>query len=95
MLSLLTIEKFSKATGYTAGAIQAKVKRNDWLEGQEYIRAPDGRILIDVDGFEKWARQNTKTCEQSLRVASKSRSTIRTKKRASVNASNSSPQPLT
>lgn len=26
-----------------------------WVEGREYVRAPDGRLLIDMDGFEKWA----------------------------------------
>lgn len=42
-------------TGYTVDAIEAKVKRGVWLEGKEYIRAPDGSILIDMEGYERWA----------------------------------------
>jgi hypothetical protein len=42
-------------TGYTAEAISTKVKRGVWLEGKEYIRAPDGSILIDLEGYERWA----------------------------------------
>jgi hypothetical protein len=42
-------------TGYTAEAIMTKVKRGVWLEGKEYIRAPDGSILIDMEGYERWA----------------------------------------
>lgn len=45
----------SARTGYTIEAIETKVKRGVWLEGKEYIRAPDGSILIDMEGYERWA----------------------------------------
>jgi hypothetical protein len=45
----------AELTGYTAEAIMTKVKRGVWLEGKEYIRAPDGSILIDMEGYERWA----------------------------------------
>jgi hypothetical protein len=55
MLRFITIDKFSEATGYTAEAVRAKIKRGDWLQGQLFVKAPDNRILIDTEAFEKWA----------------------------------------
>lgn len=42
-------------TGYTVEAIESKIKRGVWLERREYIRAPDGCILVDMEGYERWA----------------------------------------
>ena len=52
MLPYLTIDKFAMLSGYTAGAIRAKVAEGVWVEGDEYIRAPDNRVLVSVGGFE-------------------------------------------
>ena len=41
-------------TGYTVKAIQRKIERGDWQEGRVWRRAPDGRICIDLVGYEKW-----------------------------------------
>ena len=46
---------FEALTGYTEEAVHTKIKRGVWLEGEEYIRAPDGNILISVEGFYRWA----------------------------------------
>ena len=54
MTRYVTIEKFSAESGYTPDAVRSKIKRGDWLEGEVWIKAPDGRILIDKEGFEKW-----------------------------------------
>lgn len=54
MMRWLTIEKFSAETGYTPDAVRSKIKRGDWLEGKVWIKAPDGRILMDTEGYEKW-----------------------------------------
>jgi hypothetical protein len=40
-------------TGYTVKAIQCKIARGDWQEGKVWRHAPDGRILIDIVGFER------------------------------------------
>jgi len=55
ILRHLTIDKFAEISGYTPDAIRSKIKRGDWLEGKVWIKAPDGRILIDTEGYEKWA----------------------------------------
>lgn len=41
-------------TGYTVKAMQRKIERGDWVEGKVWIRAPDGRILVDMTGYHKW-----------------------------------------
>ena len=41
-------------TGYSAKAIEGKIERGDWVEGREWIKAPDGRRLISTKGFAKW-----------------------------------------
>jgi len=49
LLSLAT-----NMTGYTVKAMQRKIERGEWIEGKVWLRAPDGRILISIAGFEKW-----------------------------------------
>jgi hypothetical protein len=34
--------------------MERKIERGDWLEGKVWRRAPDGRILIDVLGYQRW-----------------------------------------
>jgi len=44
----------AQMTGYTVKAMERKIERGDWIEGKVWLRAPDGRILIDLLGFQKW-----------------------------------------
>lgn len=55
MLRFVTIEKFCAESGYTPDAVRTKIQRGVWLEGAVWIKAPDGRILIDTEGYERWA----------------------------------------
>lgn len=41
-------------TGYTVKAMERKIERGDWPEKRVWIRAPDGRVMIDVVGYQKW-----------------------------------------
>ena len=50
----LTIRRFSEEFGYTENAIRTKIKNGVWLEGQVWIKAPDGRVLISVGGYHQW-----------------------------------------
>lgn len=54
LLKYLTIDKFSEVSGYTKEAIRSKIKRGQWLEGREWMKAPDGRNLINMEGYEQW-----------------------------------------
>src|SRR5215471_15159452 len=90
MLRWLTIDKFSAESGYTPDAVRSKIKRGDWLEGHVWRYAPDGRILIDSEGYEKWVlgqsrpskrgrkpkNVNTPVSEQTPQVPSKLTSDI-------------------
>lgn len=50
----VTIPLAAATLGYSIDAIEAKVARGVWLEGREWRRAPDGRVLIDTKGVERW-----------------------------------------
>ena len=41
-------------TGYSVKAMERKIERGDWPEGKLWKRAPDGHILIDMMGFQRW-----------------------------------------
>ena len=50
LMSLATL-----MTGYTVKAMQRKIERGDWQEGKVWRRAPDGHVLIDMQGYQRWA----------------------------------------
>ncbi|MFC4309083.1 excisionase [Steroidobacter flavus] len=41
-------------TGYTVKAMERKIERGDWQEGKVWRRAPDGRVMIDLQGYQRW-----------------------------------------
>jgi len=44
----------SALTGYSVKAMTRKIERGDWMEEKLWRRGPDGRILIDMAGYQKW-----------------------------------------
>lgn len=56
----VTIKKFSQKTGYSENAVRSKIQRGEWLEGVLFIKAPDNRILMNLEGYEKWATTNAR-----------------------------------
>jgi hypothetical protein len=48
------ISLFCQITGYTEKAVRHKIEDGIWTEGNQYRRSPDGRIQIDMEGFNKW-----------------------------------------
>lgn len=91
-MNLKTIEKLADMTGYTTAAIRCKITRGDWKLGREYVKAPDGRILIILEAFEAWATGNIQGSEKPATPQLKSISTIETS--AAGNVSHLSPPPL-
>jgi hypothetical protein len=63
-LRFVTIEKFCSESGYSADAVRSKIKRGDWLEKVVWVKAPDGRILIDLKGYERWVTGETSSQHQ-------------------------------
>ena len=55
MMRYVTIAKFSAESGYSEDAVRAKIKNGVWLEGQVWKKAPDGRVLMIPEGYERWA----------------------------------------
>ena len=54
-VNLVRIEKFSEMTGYTPSAVRGKIASGDWIEGHQFVKAPDGHILISLEGYHRWA----------------------------------------
>jgi hypothetical protein len=52
----VTVNLASAITGLSEIAIRNKIARSVWIEGRQFVRR-DGRILIDLKGYEKWAAQ--------------------------------------
>lgn len=51
----VTIELGATVTGLTEKAIRRKIEDGVWIEGREYRRqVDDGRIYIDLKGYEAW-----------------------------------------
>lgn len=48
------INKFVELTGYTDKAVRCKIAEGVWLEGRLWRRAPDGAILVDLLGYQRW-----------------------------------------
>lgn len=53
-LRYVTIARFAEASGYSEKAIRLKIERGVWAEGRQFRKAPDGHILIDTQGVERW-----------------------------------------
>jgi hypothetical protein len=52
----IRIGLFAALSGYTPEEVRQKIEENLWRQGFEYVRAPDGCLLIDVAGYKRWAR---------------------------------------
>lgn len=63
---------FCQETGYSEKAVQRKIEDGKWTEGEQYVRAPDGRILVDIDGFNKWALGEQRWAERQQQAESSS-----------------------
>jgi hypothetical protein len=53
----VTVVLTAAMTGYTEKAIRRKIQERVWLEGREYRKSPDGRILISIKGYTSWVEQ--------------------------------------
>jgi len=94
MINYVTIKKFCAETGYTEQAVNSKIKRGDWFIDKEYIIAPDGRILININGYHSWAeKRDILALDQAAKVLLQSHSITRDTNAG--NVSSLSPRPLT
>ncbi len=47
-------------TGYTPKAMERKREEGVWVEGDQWVKAPDGNILYSIEGYTKWATSGQK-----------------------------------
>lgn len=48
------INKVIELIGYTDDAIRAKIKRGVWLQNIHWRKAPDGRLVFNIEAIQKW-----------------------------------------
>lgn len=87
----VTVRKFAAESGYSEDAIRSKIRDGVWRLGEIWFKAPDGRTLIDMQGYETWVEAGAVSGQSQTR-ASRSRSCSGVLGAAS--ASRSSPPPL-
>ncbi len=92
MFDYITVRKAAYELGYTEPAIRAKISNGTWQENQQWIKAPDGKPLIIIEGVNQWVEAG-QASKQHLKVVSKSPSCLKAKD--VVKGSSSSPTPLT
>ena len=59
MTRYVTVKKAAELTGYTEVAIRAKIREGVWLERRVWLKAPDGRVIIDIEGYERWVESGS------------------------------------
>lgn len=92
MAKYQTVRRFAAESGYTERAIYAKCEDGTWLQGEVWIRAPDGRKLISVEGYEEWVESGQASEQRQGRAL---RSVSCSTASNAVNVSRLSPAPLT
>lgn len=72
-IRFITIKKFAEITGYSEEAVRAKIHRGEWLQDHMFRKAPDGRILIDIEAFNDWADNGMPPLPELLEIINKKR----------------------
>tara|TARA_R110000751_G_scaffold233844_1_gene334715 strand:- start:66 stop:344 length:279 start_codon:yes stop_codon:yes gene_type:complete len=70
MIEYKTIRQFAAESGYTEEAIRTKIKRGVFGENEVWVRSPDSRVLISIEGFNLWVRKGQEFVA-SVKVVSK------------------------
>ena len=64
----VTIKKAAELSGYSVRAIEGKRAEGVWLEGEVWRKAPDGRIMISIEGIEKWVEGQASLPQRQARL---------------------------
>lgn len=93
MIRFKTISKFCEESGYTEAAVRGKIREGIWIERKVWRKAPDGHVLIDVEGYNEWVvNGGGLACNLPLKPRSKLNARVRLG--ATKDALGSSPVPL-
>ena len=63
----LTVRKFAQETGYSEEAVRHKIKDGVWLEGRVWVKAPDNRVLLGVEGYNQWVESSLVSASSAVR----------------------------
>jgi len=69
MIKFKTIRAFSKESGYSEHAIRTKISRGVWGENEVWVRTPDNRVLINIEGFNLWAIKGQEFVQQAIQAS--------------------------
>lgn len=56
-VDLFSIPLFAALVGWKETKVRSKQEKA-WTENKEYVKTPQGDILISLKGFKEWARRN-------------------------------------
>lgn len=48
------IKRVVEIIGYTEDAIRAKIRKGVWISGTHWTKAPDNRILFNIEAIQLW-----------------------------------------
>ena len=51
----VSVNRAADLTGYSECAIRAKISTGVWAEGKEWKWGADGKQLVDLQGYDRWA----------------------------------------
>jgi len=54
MIKWVLVCKVIELIGYTDDAVRAKIKKGVWLCGVHWRKAPDGRIVFNLEAIQQW-----------------------------------------
>ena len=69
MIEYKTIRQFAAESGYTEEAIRTKISRGVFRENEVWVRGPDNRVLISINGFNEWVRKGQDFVQQVTQVS--------------------------
>lgn len=53
-LRYVLLARFCNESGYSEKAVRRKIESGVWIENQQFRRAPDGHIMVDLEGYARW-----------------------------------------
>lgn len=54
----MLLRAWTERSGYTKHAFHAKKNAGIWVEGEHWIKSPDGKIQIDWRAMDDWIESN-------------------------------------
>lgn len=53
-LAWVTLQTYAVSSGYSVGALRQKMRRGQFIEGKHFRKAPDGRVLMNIEACQNW-----------------------------------------